>query len=126
AFSEWGANSLSLNVAQQTTNSLRTLLGADLAGAIGLGASSKLDLDLRLGWLHEFADTGRPITAAFAGAPSDAFTVYGATPQRDAAVIGFAANTSIAEATQLYVRYDGDLSSGTSNHAINLGVRVSW
>ena len=34
AFSEWGANSLSLNVAQQTTNSLRTVFGADLAGAI--------------------------------------------------------------------------------------------
>lgn len=126
AFSEWGANSLSLNVAQQTTNSLRTLLGADLTGEIALGSSSNLDLDLRLGWLHEFADTGRPITAAFAGAPSDAFTVYGATPQRDAAVIGFAAGTNIAEATQLYLRYDGDLSTGTSNHAINLGVRISW
>ena len=32
AFSEWGANSLSLNLAQQTTTSLRTTLGADLAG----------------------------------------------------------------------------------------------
>ena len=80
AFSEWGANSLSLNVAQQTTNSLRTVFGADLAGAIPLGSERSLALDLRLGWLHEYADTGRPITAAFAGAPSNAFTVYGATP----------------------------------------------
>ena len=89
-FSEWGsANSLDLNVAQQTTNSLRSTFGAELAGAIGLGDTRTLDLALRLGWLHEFADTGRPITAAFAGAPSNAFTVYGATPQRDAAVIGF-------------------------------------
>ncbi|HEX9559021.1 MAG TPA: autotransporter domain-containing protein, partial [Reyranella sp.] len=69
AFSEWGANSLSLNVAQQTTNSLRTTFGADLAGAIGLSDARKLDLALRLGWLHDYADTGRPITAAFAGAP---------------------------------------------------------
>jgi len=37
AFSEWGADSLSLNVAQQTTTSLRTTFGADLAGAIALG-----------------------------------------------------------------------------------------
>ena len=37
AFSESGAQSLSLNVAQQTTNSLRTTLGADLASSIGLG-----------------------------------------------------------------------------------------
>ena len=63
----------------------------------------KLDLALRLGWLHEFADTGRPITAAFAGAPASGFTVYGATPQRDRAVIGFSASTAVADATQLYL-----------------------
>ena len=84
-----GANSLNLIVAQQTTNSLRTTIGADLAGAIGFGDTRTLDLALRLGWQHEFADTGRPITAAFAAAPANAFTVYGATPQRDSAIIGF-------------------------------------
>jgi autotransporter-associated beta strand protein/T5SS/PEP-CTERM-associated repeat protein len=126
AFSEWGANSLSLNVAQQTTNSLRTVFGADLAGALPLGTERSLALDLRLGWLHEYADTGRPITAAFAGAPTNAFTVYGATPQRDAAVIGFSAGTSVADATQLYLRYDGEIGTGASNHTLNLGLRISW
>ena len=63
---------------------------------------------VRLGWQHEFADTGRPITAAFAGAPGNAFTVFGATPARDAAVVGLQATTTIAAATQIYLRYDGD------------------
>jgi len=126
AFSEWGANSLSLNVAQQTTNSLRTTIGADLAGAIGLGDARMLDLALRLGWQHEFADTGRPITAAFAGAPANAFTVYGATPQRDSAIVGFWASTSIAAATALYLRYDGSIGNGTDNHTLNVGVRMTW
>ena len=80
AFSESGAQSLSLNVAQQTTNSQRTTIGADLGSSIGLGNERKLDLAVRLGWQHEFADTGRPITAAFAGAPGNSFTVFGATP----------------------------------------------
>ena len=35
-------------------------------------------------------------------APSNAFTVYGAMPQRDAAVIG---NTAITEVSQVYLRY---------------------
>ena len=126
AFSEWGANALSLNVAQQTTNSVRTTFGADLAGAIGLGDTRTLDLALRLGWQHEFADTGRPITAAFAAAPANAFTVYGATPQRDAAIIGFLASTSIAAATSLYLRYDGAIGNGTDNHTLNVGVRLTW
>ncbi len=126
AFGEWGANSLSLNVAQQTTNSLRTTFGADLAGAIGLGDTRTLELALRLGWQHEFADIGRPITAAFAGAPTASFTVFGATPQRDSAVIGFSAHANIADSTRLYLRYDGDIGSGSDNHSLNVGVRMTW
>ena len=49
AFSELGAQSLSLNVAQQTTNSQRTTIGADLGSSIGLGNERKLDLAVRLG-----------------------------------------------------------------------------
>ena len=126
AFSESGANALNLNVQQQTTNSLRTVLGADLTGAIGLANQRQLDLALRLGWQHEYAYTGRPITAAFAGAPSPNFTVYGATPQRDSAIVGFSASTTVADATQIYLRYDGELGSGTDNHALTAGFRLSW
>ena len=97
AFTEWGAQSLNLSVAQQTTNSLRTRSAPTSPAPSPLGNQRTLDLGLRLGWQHEYADTARPITAAFAGAPSAAFTVYGATPQRDAAVVGFAATTSIAD-----------------------------
>ena len=125
-FSEWGANSLSLNVAQQTTTSVRTTFGAELAGAVPLGTERKLALALRLGWLHEYADTARPMTAAFAGAPSNAFTVYGATPVRDSAAIGFSASTAVADNASLYLRYDGELAAGTDNHTLNLGLRMSF
>ena len=60
------------------------------------------------------------------GSPRNGRNVYGATPQRDAAVIGFQASTNVATATQLYLRYDGDIGSGTDNHALNLGLRLSW
>ncbi|MBI2740946.1 MAG: autotransporter domain-containing protein, partial [Rhodospirillales bacterium] len=126
AFSEWGAGSLSLNVSQQTINSLRTLFGLDLAGALPLGADRTLDIGLRLGWQHEFASTTRPITAALSGAPFAAFTVYGATPQPDSAVVSLRAATSIAAATQLYLRYDGDIGSGTDSHSLSLGMRLTW
>jgi len=126
AFGESGASALSLNVAQQTTNSLRSTLGADLAAVIALGGERTFDLGLRLGWLHEYANTARPITAAFAGAPSAAFTVYGATPQRDSAAIGFSAATAIASTAQLYLRYAGEVGGSTDNHALSLGVRLSW
>ena len=126
AFTESGANSLSLTVTQQTTNSLRTVLGAEFASTIPLSSERALGLSLRLGWQHEYAYTGRPITSSFAGAPSASFTVYGATPARDAAIVGFSAATSIAAATQLYLRYDGELATGTDNHALTAGLRMSW
>ena len=126
AFSEWGADSLSLNVQQQTTTSLRTTLGAQLTGALGLDGTRTVDLGLRLGWLHEYADTTRPLTAAFSGAPAATFTVYGATPQRDSAVIGFSASSHVASATQLYLRYDGEIAAGSDTHTLTAGVRLTW
>ncbi|HEV7544898.1 MAG TPA: autotransporter domain-containing protein, partial [Reyranella sp.] len=93
-FTETGAQSLNLTVAQQTTNSLRSVLGAQLGGAMDLGWREKLAMQFRLGWSHEYADTGRPVTATLAGAPALAFTTYGVAPQRDGALVGFSANTS--------------------------------
>ncbi|MBV8412618.1 MAG: autotransporter outer membrane beta-barrel domain-containing protein [Alphaproteobacteria bacterium] len=125
-FNEGGANSLSLIVQSQTTTSLRTIFGADLSGSIGIGNMRNLDLDFRLGWQHDYANTARPITASFAGAPGNAFTVYGATPATDSAVVGFSAKSQIADNAQLYLRYDGQIATGTDNHALNVGVRFTW
>lgn len=36
------------------------------------------------------------------------------------------ATTTVAEATQLYLRYDGEIGFGTDSHAVDLGVRFSW
>jgi outer membrane autotransporter protein len=125
-FSETGADSLDLTVAQQTTNSLRTILGAQLGAGIDAPWHEKLDLTFRLGWSHEFDDLTRPVTAAFAGAPALSFTTYGATAPRDGAVIGLGANTLIAERTSLYLRYDGDFAGTNTNHVLNAGVRMTW
>ena len=117
---------LNLSVVQQTTNSLRTVIGAQLGGAMDLGWREKLAMQLRLGWSHEYADVGRPVTAALAGAPAMPFTTFGISPQRDGVVIGLSANTAIAEATSIYLRYEGDISAQDSAHAITAGVRMVW
>jgi autotransporter-associated beta strand protein len=126
AFTESGAQSLSLNVAAQTTNSLRTVLGAQLGGAVDMGWREKLNAQLRLGWSHEYGDTSRPVSASFVGAPTVPFTTFGGSPQRDGVVIGLAANTAIAEATSIYLRYEGDISGQDTSHALTAGVRMTW
>jgi outer membrane autotransporter protein len=125
-FTESGADALNLTVAAQTTTSLRTVLGAQLGAAIDAPWREKLNLTMRLGWSHEFADQTRPVTAAFAGAPAIGFTTFGAVAPRDGVVLGLGANTNIAERTSLYLRYDGDLAGGNTNHVLNAGVRYVW
>ena len=126
AFTESGASALDLSVAAQTTNSLRSVLGAQLGGAMDLGWRDKLAMMFKLGWGHEYADTGRPVTASFVGAPALSFTTYGAAPQRDSVVLGLSATTALADATSLYFRYEGDISSQDSNHALTAGFRMIW
>jgi outer membrane autotransporter protein len=105
---------------------LRTVLGAQLGGSIDAPWREKLDLTLRFGWSHEYADLTRPVTAAFAGAPALSFTTYGAMAPRDGAVLGLGLKTLIAERTSLYLRYDGDIAGGNTNHVLNAGVRYVW
>jgi autotransporter-associated beta strand protein len=126
AFTESGAQSLDLSVAAQTTTSLRTVLGAQIGGAMDVGWRDKLAVQLRLGWSHEYADTNRPVSASFVGAPSTPFTTYGISPQRDGAVIGLSADTAIADAAAVYLRYEGNISGQDSSHALTAGVRMTW
>ena len=125
-FTETGAQSLNLTVAQQTTNSLRSVLGAQIGGAMDLGWREKLAMQLRLGWSHEYADVGRPVTATLAGAPAMPFTTWGISPTRDGALIGLSANTSVADATSIYFRYEGVVSGQDNAHAFTAGLRLVW
>jgi len=125
-FSETGADSLDLTVAAQTTQSLRTVVGAQLGAALDAPWREKLDLVMRLGWSHEYADLTRPVTASFAGAPSLGFATFGAIAPRDGVVLGFGANTLVAQRTTAYLRYDGDLAGGNTNHTLSAGVRYVW
>ncbi|TAJ87610.1 autotransporter-associated beta strand repeat-containing protein [Reyranella sp.] len=126
AFNESGAQSLNLSVVQQNTTSVRTIIGADLGANIPVGMERPLGVTIRLGWAHEYADTARPMTAAFAGAPTAAFTVYGAQPLRDAAVVGLGLNAQIGASTSIYARYDGEITGRDDTHAISAGFRMTW
>jgi len=97
---------------QQTTNSLHTVLGADLTGVIPLG--SERTSRLICAWA---GCTSMPTlagrSAAFAGAPSNAFTVYGAFEEdadakRLAAVVRPKQTTREAEwASKSFASIDG-------------------
>ena len=126
AYTETGAQSLNLNVAGVTTNSLRSVLGAVVGANMNVGWRSPIAGQLRLGWSHEYGNVDRPVSASFAGASAVPFTTYGVSPTRDGVLLGLSANTDVAEATSLYLKYEGTISGQDSAHAMTVGVRVIW
>lgn len=47
-------------------------------------------------------------------------------PTRDSAAVGVQATTSIAEASSIYLRYEGNIAGQDSTHALTAGLRVTW
>jgi hypothetical protein len=50
----------------------------------------------------------------------------GLSARLERVTVGLAASTRIAEATDLYVRYDGEVGGGTNNNAFTAGLRMTW
>jgi hypothetical protein len=69
--------------------------------------------------------TKPPPRASPASPAPPSAAVAGATPQPDA-VLSFRVATAVVAEAQLYLRYDGEVGSGTDNHALNVGLRLSW
>jgi outer membrane autotransporter protein len=126
AFSESGASSLSLNVRQQSTQSARSIVGAELAAKLPIGLEHGTLLQMRLGWAHEFADVTRPVTASFTGAPTADFTIYGASTARDQAILSLELSTAGSDGLGFFVRYDGQIGTTSSNHGLLAGARFTW
>ena len=61
-----------------------------------------------------------------AGAPALPFTTYGISPTRDGVLLGLGANTAIAEATSIYLRYEGTIAGQDSTQAVTAGFRMTW
>ena len=125
-FTETGSSPYNLAVASQSATSARTTFGADFAASFDLGNSMPLDLGLRLGWAHDFADTAQSMTATFAAAPGPDFTVWGAGVPRDSALVGVSATAGISDNSSLFVSYDGELGGGDDDHQLRGGFQLTW
>ncbi|WP_175561896.1 autotransporter domain-containing protein [Kaistia soli] len=125
-FTETGSSLYNLSVASQSTTSVRTTFGADFNATLDLGTGMPLDLGLRLGWVHEFADTVQSMNASFTSAPGADFTVFGTTLPRDSALVGFSGNLGISDNASLFASYDAELGNGDDNQQLWGGLKLTW
>jgi autotransporter-associated beta strand protein len=126
-FRERGAGSLDLEVARQDFDSLLSILGVRLRGNYPGGEVFRFLPFLRAAWQHEYLDVDHSVDARFTGARSGgAFTVVGAETPRDTALVGVGWDVGISDRSSFQVSYDARVNADFVEHAVSLGLRVSF
>ena len=116
SYTESGAGSLNLNVAENDLNLFQTALGVKIFNVTELEEGGWLVPDVQLRWGHEFGDIDRQITSSFTGT-TPTFVVNGRPAERDtlqvrAGIAGYDVLTMDFD-----VSYNGSFASGQQDHA---------
>jgi outer membrane autotransporter protein len=121
-FTESQAVALNLQVYEQTTRSVRSLLGAKTVHKIG-----RIKLEPRLLWAHEFGNVDVPMTASLVAAPAAGiFTVSGVEFKRDSAVLGLGASGAVAKNVMLFADAQAESNLRQRGSTFFVGVRGFW
>ncbi|MFS8137311.1 MAG: autotransporter outer membrane beta-barrel domain-containing protein, partial [Thermomonas sp.] len=121
-FTETGAGALNLQVAEQTVNSSKAMLGAKAVFDAG-----RIRFEPRVIWAHEFGDLNTPMTAQFQGAATASpFQVSGAALKRGTLILGLGASGSIGKGVDLFADVQAEHNSAQRNVAVLVGLRARW
>ena len=127
SFTESGAGTADLAVNDQTDDSLRSRLGAEIRYSMLWYGKVAATPHLSASWQHEYLDNSNGITSQFSGAGLGSFTVNTARPDRDAAFIDAGLDTQWDSNFNLFVDYE--TQAGQSDYfaqSVEGGVKVSF
>jgi outer membrane autotransporter protein len=120
-----GLKAFALNYAGGTNTDVRGELGARFDSRSVMFDNAMLILRGRAAWAHEF-DRERAIDAVFQALPVAPFTVFGASPAGDAALVSAGAELRLANGLTLSAKFDGEFAGGTQVYGGTGTVRFSW
>ncbi|MBW7962157.1 autotransporter domain-containing protein [Bradyrhizobium sp. BR 10261] len=119
-----GSNQFALSYSAQDTTNVRTELGARTDQRF-LVSDGVLTLRGRLAWAHD-TNTNRLVSAAFQTLPGAAFTVSGAQPAADSALVGGRAEMKWKNGFSLVGTVEGEFSQSTQTYTGKGTVRYEW
>ncbi|MCW2217598.1 autotransporter-associated beta strand protein [Bradyrhizobium japonicum] len=119
-----GSNQFALSYTAQDTTNVRTELGARTDQRF-LVSDGVLTLRGRLAWAHD-SNTNRLVSAAFQTLPGAAFTVNGAQPAADSALVGGRAEMKWRNGLSLAGTVEGEFSRSTQTYTGKGTVRYEW
>lgn len=113
-FTESGADSLDLRVAQQNINSLQTNLGGRLAYTWTFANGIALIPEGRIFWQHEFLNNSRNIASTLDGGNGPSFDYETADPARDSVLASAGLTAQIGPRWNTNFYYTANFGSQTS------------
>jgi len=119
-----GANTFALNYASQGTTVTRSELGARLDRSHAL-QTALLMLRGRVAWAHDEGND-RNVQAVFGSLPGSNFSVSGAVPAKDLALVSAGAEVKWVNNFSLAATFEGQFSSSTEGYGGKGTVRYVW
>ncbi|WP_424630389.1 autotransporter domain-containing protein [Bradyrhizobium sp. SYSU BS000235] len=119
-----GSDQFALAYNAQTTMNVRTELGTR-ADKLFLRENGLFTLSGRLAWAHD-SNTDRPVTATFQSLPGASFTVNGAKPAADSALVTAGAEMKWLNGFSLGGSFEGEFSNTTQTYAGKTTLRYGW
>ena len=120
-----GILAFALNYAGQSWNDTRTELGARADYRMMMDNGALLTLRGRAAWAHGY-DTGRAVAASFQVLPGFGFTVLGASPAPDSALVSAGAELKFRNGVALRAKFDGEFADRSNVYGGSGGIYVSW
>ena len=117
---------VALSLASNSIASVQTVLGARIQRSFALGGLMTLVPSVKLGWVHELADTNASATASFAGTGGTPFTVQTASIGRNSALAGFDATLQTGGPVSVFAGYTGSLDGRRTAQNLTGGLRLTW
>jgi len=119
-----GSNQFALNYASKTITATRAELGAKFDKAM-LVQGGIFTLKAKTAWAHDW-NTDRAATATFQALPGASFTVNGAAPSANAALVSLGVDMGWHNGWTLAANFDGEFSRTTAAYAGKGSVRYAW
>ncbi len=119
-----GSNQFALNYGSKTVTATRAELGAKFDRAMPVN-DALLTLRARTAWAHDW-NADRSALATFQSLPGAAFTVNGAQPSANAALLSAGADLAWGNGWTIAATFDGEFSRTTTGYAGKGSLRYAW
>ena len=127
AYSETDLNNggFGLSFNARNASDTRSELGERIEKQVLVQSGAALVLHGKLAWAHDWF-TDPALTAAFQALPGASFTVNGATPAKDAALLSTGAELRLPNGVSLSGKFDAEFANRAQTYAGTGTIRLAW